>query len=212
MDFSITWRAWLIILLAVTLLFSWTVSDTFPIIVGGVVIVDVPDIVAFKAEGFKGAETWLCTGKSSALSLLVFLPSSFLRKMFRQMKSGISRWQWYTHLTNVVNEQFRAHQSGSIYVMENTHSPRRPTLATKNILQTSQKPIMKRLQIYTERAVETFKLMILSSPIFVLSQWSKGWKRWESTLKRSWMATLQWLSSWPSGGYDCWLTFVSWEF
>jgi methionine synthase II (cobalamin-independent) len=25
--------------------------------------VDVPDIAAFKAEGFKGAETWLCTGK-----------------------------------------------------------------------------------------------------------------------------------------------------
>jgi hypothetical protein len=26
-------------------------------------IVDVPDVAAFKAEGFKGAETWLCTGK-----------------------------------------------------------------------------------------------------------------------------------------------------
>lgn len=24
---------------------------------------DVPDVAAFKAEGFKGAETWLCTGK-----------------------------------------------------------------------------------------------------------------------------------------------------
>jgi hypothetical protein len=23
----------------------------------------VPDIAAFKAQGFKGAETWLCTGK-----------------------------------------------------------------------------------------------------------------------------------------------------
>jgi hypothetical protein len=26
-------------------------------------MVDVPDIAAFKAEGFKGGETWLCTGK-----------------------------------------------------------------------------------------------------------------------------------------------------
>ena len=29
----------------------------------GADLLDVPDVAAFKAEGFKGAETWLCTGK-----------------------------------------------------------------------------------------------------------------------------------------------------
>ena len=37
----------------VSIILSWTGTDP----------ADVPDVAAFKAEGFKGAETWLCTGK-----------------------------------------------------------------------------------------------------------------------------------------------------
>jgi hypothetical protein len=40
-------------------LFSWIVCS----FVGVLLTLDVPDVAAFKAEGFKGAETWLCTGK-----------------------------------------------------------------------------------------------------------------------------------------------------
>ena len=43
-------------------------------------VLDVPDVAAFKAEGFKGAETWLCTRKIRRVRPCYVDAFSFLAK------------------------------------------------------------------------------------------------------------------------------------
>ena len=146
----------------------------------GADFVDVPDVAAFKAEGFKGAETWLCTGKIKRVRPCYVGAFEFLAKnvpadevkyikmtMVRPHTSQSPLPPIFSSSLPYKILTVRLPPNGSTSATATTPSPKKPTLPKKATSLTSPKPTAKKSPTSTKPAAETSKSTTPSSPIFV---------------------------------------------